>query len=112
MAFEDIERLKEKVDKDPNSKLFIPLARPAIVTRTHLIESLNNGLHCKLTLISAPAGFGKTTLTTEWLNSLRMNSTSMIAIMMYLPIAVQAMVLAAWLIVKGFHTSATEPEPV
>src|SRR4030042_4288206 len=26
MAFEDIERLREKVDKDPNSKLFIPLA--------------------------------------------------------------------------------------
>jgi LuxR family maltose regulon positive regulatory protein len=34
-----------------------------------LIERLNAGLHCKLTLISAPAGFGKTTLVTEWLNS-------------------------------------------
>jgi LuxR family maltose regulon positive regulatory protein len=31
-----------------------------------LIERLNEGLHCKLTLISAPAGFGKTTLVSEW----------------------------------------------
>jgi len=31
-----------------------------------LIERLNAGLHRKLTLISAPAGFGKTTLLSEW----------------------------------------------
>jgi LuxR family maltose regulon positive regulatory protein len=38
-----------------------------------LIERLNAGLHsgCKLTLISAPAGFGKTTILSEWINDLR-----------------------------------------
>ena len=51
------------------TKLFIPLARPELVTRSRLIEQLNHNLHRKLTLISAPAGFGKTTLVTEWLQS-------------------------------------------
>jgi LuxR family maltose regulon positive regulatory protein len=37
------------------------------VLRTRLIERLNTGLHRKLTLIAAPAGFGKTTLASEWL---------------------------------------------
>jgi LuxR family maltose regulon positive regulatory protein len=36
------------------------------VPRPRLIERLNAGLHRKLTLISAPAGFGKTTLLSEW----------------------------------------------
>lgn len=49
------------------SKLFVPPTRPALVPRPHLIERLNEGLRCKLTLISAPAGFGKTTLVSEWL---------------------------------------------
>ena len=35
-------------------------------SRPRLIERLNEGLHRKLTLISAPAGFGKTTLVSEW----------------------------------------------
>lgn len=36
-----------------------------------MIERLNEGLHHKLTLISAPAGFGKTTLVSEWLASIK-----------------------------------------
>ena len=51
------------------TKLFIPPARPELVTRSRLIEQLNHNLHRKLTLISAPAGFGKTTLVTDWLQS-------------------------------------------
>jgi LuxR family maltose regulon positive regulatory protein len=51
------------------TKLFIPPVRPELVSRSRLIERLNTGLHRKLTLISAPAGFGKTTLVIEWLNS-------------------------------------------
>ncbi len=48
------------------TKLYIPPPRPKIVLRPRLIERLNEGLHQKLTLISAPAGFGKTTLISEW----------------------------------------------
>jgi len=49
------------------TKLYVPTPRPKIVPRPHLIERLNEGMHCKLTLISASAGFGKTTLVSEWL---------------------------------------------
>jgi LuxR family maltose regulon positive regulatory protein len=48
------------------TKLYIPPIRPEQVSRPHLIGRLNEGLHRKLTLISAPAGFGKTTLLSEW----------------------------------------------
>ena len=50
------------------TKLYIPPPRVKIVPRSRLIEQLNEGLHSghKLTLISAPAGFGKTTLVSEW----------------------------------------------
>ena len=44
------------------TKLYSPPPRPKIILRPRLIERLKEGLHCKLTLISAPAGFGKTTL--------------------------------------------------
>ncbi|HEX7557052.1 MAG TPA: hypothetical protein VF338_10545, partial [Leptolinea sp.] len=49
------------------TKLFIPPPRPKIVLRPRLVERLTNGLKGKLTLISAPAGFGKTTLLSEWI---------------------------------------------
>ena len=48
------------------TKLYIPPPRTKVVIRPRLIERLNEGLHGKLTLISAPAGFGKTTLVSEW----------------------------------------------
>lgn len=57
------------------TKLYVPqrLAgrqRLFLVPRPHLIQHLNQGLHqlCKLILISAPAGFGKTTLVSEWIH--------------------------------------------
>ncbi|MAT97051.1 MAG: LuxR family transcriptional regulator [Anaerolineaceae bacterium] len=49
------------------TKLYLPPPRPNIVPRPRLLERLNEGLHRKLTLISAPAGFGKTTLITDWI---------------------------------------------
>ena len=48
------------------TKLYIPLPRSRVVSRPHLIERLNEGLDRKLTLVSASAGFGKTTLVGEW----------------------------------------------
>ena len=49
------------------TKLYIPPLRPNLVPRPRLIERLNAGLRSdrKLTLISAPAGFGKTILPSE-----------------------------------------------
>jgi len=50
------------------TKLYVPPIRPDLVSRPRLIERLNAGLPAgrKLTLISASAGFGKTTLVSEW----------------------------------------------
>src|SRR5512140_1102965 len=53
------------------TKLYIPPPRAKIVIRPRLIERINEGLSsgCKLTIISAAAGFGKTTLVSEWVAS-------------------------------------------
>jgi LuxR family transcriptional regulator, maltose regulon positive regulatory protein len=51
------------------TKLYVPPPQPRVVLRPRLIERLNEGLRRRLTLISAPAGFGKTTLLSEWLAS-------------------------------------------
>ena len=48
------------------TKLYIPPIRPELVSRPRLIGRLNAGQDRKLTLLSAPAGFGKTTLLSEW----------------------------------------------
>jgi LuxR family maltose regulon positive regulatory protein len=50
------------------TKLYAPPIRPELVSRPHLIERLEEGLRrgCKLTLLSAPAGYGKTTLLSAW----------------------------------------------
>jgi LuxR family maltose regulon positive regulatory protein len=48
------------------TKLYITPHRANIVIRPRLTEQLNEGLRRKLTLVSAPAGFGKTTLLGEW----------------------------------------------
>jgi LuxR family maltose regulon positive regulatory protein len=49
------------------TKISMPPPRPHLVARTHLLERWHAGLMGKLTLISAPAGFGKTTLVSAWL---------------------------------------------
>jgi LuxR family maltose regulon positive regulatory protein len=53
------------------TKLYIPPLRPSIVPRPRLVDRLNEclAMGCNLTLISAPAGFGKTTLVSEWIAS-------------------------------------------
>ena len=48
------------------TKLYIPSPRPNLVPRSRLIQRLSAGLGGKLTLVCAPAGFGKTTLIAEW----------------------------------------------
>lgn len=53
------------------TKLYIPPLRSDLVPRPHLIERLEKGLRLghRLPLVSAPAGFGKTTLLSEWVIS-------------------------------------------
>lgn len=51
------------------SKLQVPPVRAGLVTRSRLYGLLNQGLSRKIILISAPAGFGKTTLLADWLRS-------------------------------------------
>ncbi|OXS56240.1 hypothetical protein B1A99_20965 [Cohnella sp. CIP 111063] len=51
------------------SKTHLPVARKSLVERSRLIERLEQGIHGRLTLVSAPAGFGKTTLLGQWLSS-------------------------------------------
>ena len=43
------------------TKLYIPKWRAGLVSRPRLIERIHQGIERKLTLVSAPAGFGKTT---------------------------------------------------
>ncbi|MEM7535142.1 MAG: LuxR C-terminal-related transcriptional regulator [Chloroflexota bacterium] len=52
------------------TKLFIPLMPSGVIPRPHLVEQLNRGLAGKLSLVTAPAGYGKTTLVTTWLHQL------------------------------------------
>ncbi|MDA3893661.1 MAG: LuxR C-terminal-related transcriptional regulator [Salinivirgaceae bacterium] len=50
------------------TKLHIPSPGKNLVHRTALFNKLNEGLACKLILISAPAGFGKSTVVSDWIN--------------------------------------------
>ena len=50
------------------TKLYVPRQRRGLVARPRLVERLETGAEARLTLVSAPAGFGKTTLLAEWLH--------------------------------------------
>ena len=49
------------------TKLYLPQAPRVLVPRPRLAERLDRGTRSTLTLVSAPAGFGKTTLLAAWL---------------------------------------------
>ena len=55
-----------------STKLFIPPPRKDLVSRPRLLDALRQGSTRKLTLISAPAGYGKTTLLSEWIDQQEM----------------------------------------
>ena len=50
-----------------DTKLYAPRCPAGLVPRSHLTDRVERGTHSKLTLVSAPAGFGKSTLLAEWL---------------------------------------------
>jgi LuxR family transcriptional regulator, maltose regulon positive regulatory protein len=49
------------------TKLFVPGIRPGTVARPRLMRRLDSALTNSLTLVSAPAGFGKTTVLSQWI---------------------------------------------
>jgi LuxR family maltose regulon positive regulatory protein len=55
------------------TKLYVPPVRANIVQRARLVQQIETGItsNHKLTLVSAPAGFGKTTLISDWGNETR-----------------------------------------
>jgi LuxR family transcriptional regulator, maltose regulon positive regulatory protein len=53
-----------------NSKIQVPIRLPQVIARQRLHTALQRAIpHHKLILVSAPAGYGKTTLLSEWANS-------------------------------------------
>ncbi len=54
-----------------STKLYVPPIQPTLVRRPRLVKALESGYQAgkRLTLVSAPAGFGKTTLIREWLTA-------------------------------------------
>jgi len=75
------------------TKLYIPPASHNLVSRPRLTARMNDGLRRTLTLVSAPAGFGKTTLLSEWIYTLTPASP--------LPAGKGGEVRAAWVSLDG-----------
>src|SRR5215471_14390312 len=99
------------------TKLYLPPPRPDMVRRPRLIDRLNRGLQSRLTLISAPAGFGKTTLLSAWLAgcerpvawlSLDEGENDPARFLTYLVAAVQTL---APTLVKGVVGALYSPQP-
>lgn len=65
LSFAQVQTLKP-APRILTTKLFAPRARAQRVARPRLTQRLTEGLHHTMTLISAPAGWGKTTLLSEW----------------------------------------------
>ncbi len=57
------------------TKLFIPQVSPSLVVRPRLMQQLQDVLNNRLTLVSAPAGFGKTTILSQWIQENRVPTT-------------------------------------
>jgi LuxR family maltose regulon positive regulatory protein len=74
--------LSSRSESGPNveqllsTKLYIPPSRPKLVARPRLSQTLNQSLARTpgVILISAPAGFGKTTLVSEWVDNIRLEA--------------------------------------
>lgn len=117
------------------TKLFKPAPRPSLIARQHLIDRLNEGLGhgaegfaARLTLVSAPAGFGKTTLVIAWLAqlatveagavgsevawlSLDEGDNDVVRFLLYLIAALQTVAPAVGQAAKGVLLSPQPPPP-
>ncbi len=64
----------KRADTLIRTKLYAPQVQPTWVSRPRLVARLNEVARCSLTLVAAPAGFGKTTLLGEWVAAARSES--------------------------------------
>jgi LuxR family maltose regulon positive regulatory protein len=99
------------------TKLFVPPPRSNAIPRPRLVERLNAGQHHKLTVISAPAGFGKTTLICEWVAD-RRESVAWVSLdegerdpSRFLGYLIAAIQTVAPDIGKGLQTALDAPQP-
>ncbi|MFC2151826.1 LuxR C-terminal-related transcriptional regulator [Bacteroidota bacterium] len=92
------------------TKLHIPTPSKNLVHRSSLFDKLNAGLNRKLILVSAPAGFGKTSVVSDWINqksipaawySIDHNDNELVDFLSYIIMAIQG-------IQKDFGHSALE----
>ncbi|MBN1937736.1 MAG: hypothetical protein JW934_23965 [Anaerolineae bacterium] len=86
-----------------STKLYVPAPRSGSISRPRLTAHLDAS--CKLTLVSAPAGFGKTTLVAEWITDRRWQAASDGATGQNAPLAIRNS-LACWL---SLDTTDNEP---
>jgi LuxR family transcriptional regulator, maltose regulon positive regulatory protein len=110
------------------TKLYVPPPRTKAVLRSDLNERLNEGLRQnpgfehKLTLISAPAGFGKTTLVSEWVAGCKMpvawlsldkGDNDPICFLTYLVVALQTVIPKIGEGILGIlQTAQSQPPPI
>jgi len=67
--------MAEKAAHLVSTKLFVPHPRQSLVTRMDLLSRLDECFKHSLTLVCAPAGYGKTTLLTSWIQNTRVGIT-------------------------------------
>ena len=89
-----------------STKLNRPLTARDLVPRTRLLKRLHNGRHRPLTLVTAPAGYGKSTLLSSWLEtlveqptawlSLEDSDNDLVVFLTYFVAAVQTMFPHSW----------------
>ncbi len=100
------------------TKLFPPRVASDFVNRPRLLERLNRGPDRKLTLVSAPAGYGKTTLLVQWLPdsqrpvawlSLDERDNNILVFLNYLVAAIQTVVPNAFPMTQGLLRTPEVP---
>lgn len=102
------------------TKLNIPRPRPSLIARPQLMAKLQDGLSAKLTLVSAPPGFGKTTLVSSWIGqcgrpaawlSLDTADNEVTRFLMYVTAALQQIGEGAGERVRALLQSSQPPPP-
>ena len=111
----------EKPSSLLRTKLHTPQVSSGLVVRARLVNRLNQGLDHKLTLVSAPAGYGKTTLLAQWLEgcerpagwlSLDERDNELVVFLSYLVASVQTVFPTACSTILGLLQAPQIPPPV